>query len=219
MIADMVYISLPIVANRLDASRLARFDDLLSQSDNRPLYFCDKDGTLAGLAWYIHLRVVGQDDSQSATSKAEEIGLTEAEVKIAEELPRDPQAESQGRPGEGGHRLRLAVAEAEAGASASPATSGPSCFDPTALLGRGSRRGPAAFHGANAARCCPASIGPRRRTARRRAIAISRSWRPVAALVLTGIGVPLAYWSRSMFSEFRSVRRSGQSAGIGASIS
>jgi hypothetical protein len=32
------------------------------------------------------------------------------------------------------------------------------------------------------------------------------SWRPVAALVLTGIGVPLAYWSRSAFSSSRSTR-------------
>ena len=82
----MVYISLPIVANRLDASRLARFDDLIAQADNRPLFFCDSDGTRAGLVWYIHLRVVSQEDSQGAMGKAEEIGLTGTEVKLAEEF-------------------------------------------------------------------------------------------------------------------------------------
>src|SRR6202020_1523214 len=81
---NMVYISLPIVANRLDASRLARFDDLIAQSENRPLVFIDTDGTRAGLAWYIHLRVVSEEDSQSAAGKAEEIGLTDVEMKLAE---------------------------------------------------------------------------------------------------------------------------------------
>ncbi len=33
------------------------------------------------------------------------------------------------------------------------------------------------------------------------------AWKPVAALVLTGIGVPLAFWSRTMLSEYRHVRR------------
>ncbi|WP_435016976.1 fused DSP-PTPase phosphatase/NAD kinase-like protein [Tundrisphaera sp. TA3] len=71
----LVYVALPILANRLDSARLARFDDLVSQSEARPLYFCDTDGSRAGLAWYIHRMTVDHYDAQAAEHEAIEVGL------------------------------------------------------------------------------------------------------------------------------------------------
>ena len=209
----MVYISLPILANRLDPSRLARFDDLLSRSDNRPLFFCDKDGTLAGLAWYIHLRVVVQDDPQSATSKAEEIGLTAAEAKIGEAFleAHKPKArtalarvaQSTPPPAEG---PRPAPAPpASPAPSALPASTSPPVpsADPAAAPSPSSEPTPSMLPGEDRPQVSSGQAPDDRDP---------NSWRPVAALVLTSLGVPLAFWSRSMFSEFRSVRRNARAS-------
>ena len=79
----MVYVALPILVTRLDASRLARFDDLVSQSDSRPLYFCDADGSCAGLAWYIHRMTVDHYDPEAAAHEAIEVGMPEDRLKDA----------------------------------------------------------------------------------------------------------------------------------------
>ena len=206
---DMVYISLPIVANRLDASRLARFDDLISQSENRPLYFCDSDGTRAGLAWYIHLRNVDQEDSQGATGKAEEIGLTEVEAKIAEQYLAT-------------HKPRARAAMARV-ASANPAPASepnpllPPTHPPVSPTRTSAPATPLPGPSANpspSVEPTPSMLpGEEKPQAGLQPIPgpgffrDPGSWRPVAALVLTGIGVPLAYWSRSAFSVARTGRK------------
>ena len=212
---NMIYISLPIVANRLDSTRLARFDDLIAQSANGRLYFCDSDGTRAGLVWYIHLRVVGQEDTQAATSKAEEIGLTPAEVKLAEAYlaTHKPRARAAS--------ARVATAtppdpsepKSEAGptVAAAPATPPPALpvapVEPAPEL-------PPAVAPSNDGDPSPSMLpGEHRPQASANSVhnpdfyRNPASWRPVAALVLTGIGVPLAFWTRSAFTEARSVRR------------
>ena len=207
----MVYISLPILATRLDPSRLARFDDLISHADNRPLFFCDTDGTRAGLVWYIHLRTVDQEDSQAATSKAEEIGLTDAQVKLAEDYlavhkpkaraalarvaqatPPTPTAPGpEPTPAESvpaAPASALPVSPATPAPAVTPAVVPPPAQEPTPSMLPGEHRPQASREPA------PDYRDP-------------ASWRPAAALVLTGIGVPLAFWGRSVFSEARSVRR------------
>ena len=210
----MVYISLPIVANRLDPSRLARFDDLLSQSDNRPLFFCDKDGTIAGMAWYIHLRVVGQEESHVAAGKAEEIGLRDAEVKIAEAYLANHQprakaavakvARATPTPAVDSKPEPQPASEAPAApASALPATPAASS-EPAAAPSPAAEPTPSMLPGEHRPQASNEPKPDYRDPA---------SWRPVAALVLTSIGVPLAFWGRSMFSEFRAVRRTASLAG------
>ena len=41
------------------------------------------------------------------------------------------------------------------------------------------------------------------------------AWRPFAAMILTGLSIPLAYWTRTAVPEL-AVESSGQSAGTGA---
>jgi protein tyrosine phosphatase (PTP) superfamily phosphohydrolase (DUF442 family) len=206
---NMDYLSLPILANRLEPSRLARFDNLIAHSENRPLYFCDTDGTRAGLVWYIHLRVVEQEDSQSAQVKAEEVGLTLNEMKIAESYLTTfkPKARAQ--------TARVAAndpkqAKLEQPAPAvvvpvpapapQPIPAAPTAVnnpgpipstDPTTPMLPGEERPQADL---------PSTPAQDR-------LRDPSFWRPIAALVLTGLGVPLAYWSRSAFSLTRTNRR------------
>ena len=217
----MVYISLPIMANRLDPSRLARFDDLVSRTENRPLFFCDVDGTRAGLVWYIHLRTVNQEDPQEAAAKAEEIGLTDAQAKIAEQYL------ATHRP-----RAKTAMASATASASGSTAGAGSAVTPPLAplLLPEPEEPPVASAPPVPTSRPVPTrtpvestgsilapnegptpSMLPGEHRPQASATSGSfrdpASWKPVAALVLTGIGIPLAYWSRSAISEVRPFRK------------
>ena len=200
----------PIVATRLDSSRLARFDDLVSPTGNRPLYFCDSDGTTAGLVWYIHLRSVDQEDTQSATGKAEEIGLTEAQVKLAEAYL----ATTKPRARASSPKVALVLSserdefktvpppvETPAPAASAPrsalpggSSSSSSSVQPDAVLTPSTDPTPSMLPGEDRPQ---ASNSPYRDPA---------FWRPVATLVLAGIGVPLAYWSRSAFTVTRTTR-------------
>ncbi len=203
----MVYISLPILANRLDPSRLARFDEMISRIENRPLFFCDADGSRAALAWYIHERVIGQEDPQAALGKAEELGLSPADVKLAEEylVTHKPKARAA--------MERAAVASAAESAHRAPESMEPPVVTPPALP-----ETPASPAGPVVLPALPLKFDeatPQMLPGEGRPQASVRSffdrdpasWRPLAALVLTGVGVPLAFWSRSVFSESRSTRR------------
>jgi protein tyrosine phosphatase (PTP) superfamily phosphohydrolase (DUF442 family) len=199
----MVYLSLPILAERLDASRLARFDDLIAQTENRPLYFCDSDGTRAGLVWYIHLRTVEGNDPQSAFQRAEEIGLTGAQARLGETFlaTHKTRARSVAAPAPvPASPVAIAGAsksEAPRPVSASPAPTPP----PSPVLAPAPADAPTAPRLPGEDR--PQASAKPNLDRYREPIA----WRPVAALVLTGIGVPLAYWSKSALSGVRSNRR------------
>jgi protein tyrosine phosphatase (PTP) superfamily phosphohydrolase (DUF442 family) len=209
---NMVYISLPIVANRLDPSRLARFDDLISATENRPIYFCDIDGTRAGLVWYIHLRATAQEDPQTASGKAEEVGLTEVEAKLAEAYllvnkPRQRVSSARVALAGGSDREPFKIDMPPVAAPAP--TAAPAVQAPRSALPDGQL--PVNIN----PETCPSPSteptpsmlpGEDRPQASNDRFRDPAFWRPVAALVMTAIGVPLAYWSRSAFSVSRATR-------------
>ena len=208
----MVYISLPIMAKRLDSSRLARFDELVSRSENRPLYFCDTDGSRSALIWYIHQRVVGQEDPQAALGKAEELGLGAAEIKLAE----DYLATQKPRAKAASSRVAMATPPTVDSPPALPtaqplAPSTPA--DPAPLALPDAPSPPIAPVAAPAPHTeptpgmLPGEHKPQASTEPKPDYRDPAAWKPVAALVLTGIGVPLAFWSRTMLSEFRHDRK------------
>jgi len=205
----MVYISLPILASRLEPTRLARFDDLIAQSENRPLYFCDADGTRAGLVWYLHLRVTGGEDPRSAAQKAEEVGLTDIQLRMADAYLAT-------------HKLKAKVALAAPSSDAiEPAPPPPVAtaaevanFPVPALPVEPSPTStelpepPVQVPAESVSPPLPTIPGEGRPRASMPFYRDSALWRPVAALVLTAVGIPLAYWSRSALSVARSsVRR------------
>ncbi len=219
----MVYISLPILATRLDPNRLARFDDLISRPESRPLYFCDTDGSRAGLVWYLHLRGVEGDDARSAAQKAEEIGLIGAQVRAAEAYldARKPKATppvatpAPAPPPAAKPAPNPASPPPKAGAAPSPA---PAAGSPPASEVIAPDFGPAPLDTPP----MPTLPGDERpQTAHlpaRGDYAELSTWRPAAALVLTGVGVPLAFWGRSAFTVARSVRRASLPASARGSL-
>ena len=206
----MVYISLPILASRLDSNRLARFSDLIGQSENRPLYFCDTDGTRAGLVWYLYLRITKQNDVQAATQEAEEIGLTAAQVKVAEAyLVAHP---PKGKPIAQIEPLPEAPAPEQVAIAPSPVDS-PSAALPESSAPVGiSPQAPAAVDSPPVP-MLPGEDRPQASSGSAAFFNDPESWKPVAALVLTSLGIPLAYLSRSAIGGVRTVKRASLTAG------
>lgn len=164
----------------------------------------------AGLVWYIHVRTVDREDSQAAAGKAEEIGLTGKEAKLAEDYlaihkpraraavamaptstpPSAPEAKDESRPADPAPEVALPPTPAATEPVAKPAQVPPVNDEPTPSMLPGEHRPQASLE----------------KPAPPKAFKDPKAWRPVAALILSGIGVPLAYWSRSVLSGVRSVR-------------
>ena len=174
------YVALPISLKTLDSNHISRFHDELSQAGARPLYFCDADGTRAGALWYIHKITVDHVDPQVARREAEEIGLKDQAFwdAITAYLERtktttasrpvamtEPAPVPEKKP-EPPAPTPAAEANKDDGSNAPPApTAGPSPADTEARNDPQPRDGGAA------------------------------NWRPLTALLVTGVAAPLAYFS------------------------
>lgn len=171
----MRYVALPMNAKTIDADHVNRFQLELSLSDARPLFFFDTDGTRAAILWYIRRVTVDHVEPQVAKRDAEEIGtldpsfLAAADAYIASVRP--------------------------APAPAAVETAKPNPAPAPAVETKPSEANPI---GANAPAAPSAGPPPVRAVdASEPADAIDPiAWKPIAALVLTGLGVPLAYVSR-----------------------
>jgi len=189
----MRYLALPIHLKNVDADRVSRFNFEVSLSDARPLYFCDTDGTRAGVMWYIRRVSVDKVGEIVARRDAEELGLSDRKFWLAAESylkgvkpsaatgpVQAPAAEPAG-PAQGAPRPARDKTAVSSGDSGSNAPSAPSA-------------GPSPGESADSRKPLD---DPRDPTA----------WKSVAALVVTGLGVPLAYMSRSVPSGFVTLAR------------
>ena len=176
----------------MDADHVSRFNFEVSLADARPLYFCDADGTRAGVMWYIRRVTVDKVGEIVARRDAEEIGLTDAKSQFwlaanvylstpEARRPSPPPAPDVPTP-----RSRPPPAPAPVDRKRPPVR-------PTAPLER-----PAAPSAGRRPRIRPT---PRRDSATRRPG--SRS----PALVVDRLGIPLAYVGRSIPSGVISLAR------------
>ncbi|WP_435007102.1 fused DSP-PTPase phosphatase/NAD kinase-like protein [Tundrisphaera lichenicola] len=200
----MAYLSLPIVADRLDSTRLARFDDLISRSENHPVYFCDTDGTRAGLVWYLHLRTVDGVDPLSATQRSEDVGLTPTQAGIAEAYLAGQKSRSNTDPipatGTTPKVVENAVVDSVAPSALPSTPAGPAPAPaPASPPVSADRPTPPMLPGEHRPQASNKPDLDRFRE--------PMAWRPVAALVLAGVGVPLAYWSKTALSGLHLNRR------------
>ncbi|GAC1465848.1 MAG: hypothetical protein NVSMB9_05820 [Isosphaeraceae bacterium] len=177
------YIPLPISLKTVDTMHVDRFEFELTVAGGRPLYFCDTDGTRAGVMWYIHRVLVDKIDPMVARRDAEELGLTddsfrEAATRFIESrnttetpapkpapVPSDP---SKGSVGQTKPNRNPATEEPiNADLPRLPVPASDSLVSPGAAAGVGRP-----------------SVDP-------------TAWKSLAAMMVTGLGVPLAYLSRS----------------------
>ena len=199
----MIYVAIPFGLDPINPTRLARFNDLIAQADQRPLYFCDADGRRAGLIWYMRLRSRDHEDPAAARAKTEELGLIPGDVAAAETflklnvtintLPIVP--------------LTIIHAPDRVEPVAPPVAVAIAATPPLPAAPAESVQFPATSRPVEAAlidRPHPAAtFDPFGRPA---------SWKPVTALVLSGLGVPLAYWSGSSLFQKRAPRRASLTA-------
>ena len=235
----MTYVPLPFAAGPINPARLARFSEVVGQADQRPLYFFDADGRRAGLAWYLRARSVDQESAASARAKAEEIGLQASDVAVADQFLQGYVAPKSASNRASGTRLtwgQVQPARVVAASHVAPpaqvpvaAPVAPPVATPPPVL---ASQAPVAPVASVASPTMPAPVptpspvvAPAPVVARAgsptddrplgsRDVPFDRgaSWKPVAALVLSGLGVPLAYWSRSSLNQRRAPRRASLTA-------
>ena len=193
--SGMLYVAIPFSVDTINASRLARFNDLLGQVDQRPLYFCDADGRRAGLIWYLRLRSLDREERAMAQAKAEEIGLDAADIDAAEKFLKVNFALTDAEPILPGFLTLQPTGAADPGVVTASASI-PTVAAPIVPMQPLARTDSAKGEARNTIEW--SDPGP--------------TWKPVAALVLSGLGVPLAYWSKSNLGQRRGPRRASLTA-------
>ena len=183
----LLYVALPFVLDPISLKRFSSFLEVINRGGQHPIYFCDNNGRRAGLLWYLKLRYQDHESSDSAQVRAEEVGFQAADLAVAEQF------------------LKMNVAMGLL--PIAPLTVMASPSEPelsVALLSKAARSAQ-----------IPAESEPSGQTysPRQKApFSRSASWKPITALVLGGLGVPLAYWSRAGFWQNRSPRRASLTA-------
>lgn len=177
------YIAFPTDLEKLDREHIERFSAELALNDARPLYFFDDDGGRAGAMWFIRRVLTDKVGWEVAHREATEIGLTNAEIwqtvretvdrQLAHAAPQAANANANNTPQPANAPQPPVPAETPAEPAAPPR--------PTALV-------------EPAKDDLPSVIEIIRTTGRD----LSEAWRPAAALLLTSLSFPLAYFGRSM---------------------
>ena len=210
------YVALPISLKAIDRDQINRFNYEITAGEARPLFFFDTDGSRAGALWYIRRRTVDQVDDPIARREGELLGLsgptawltaTDCLAKLSgvptsapASRPRSGDASSPPpatpRPGE-------PAANPPAAAEAPPRNPDPP--QPAATAQPTPVTAAAARLEAKTANLAPASSSSSVTTdgSTHAEPTSARSldpmtWRPIAAMLLTGLSLPLAYWTRTL---------------------
>ena len=183
------YIPLPISVKTVDTDHLHHFNLELSMADARPLYFFDTDGVRAGVLWYIRRLAMDKVDPQVAGREAEELGLRTQNKEFGLAAQSYLESLSAAKPAE------HPTAAPEPASTPTPAQAPPP--------------GPNAAPEPSPSGKPEASIVPRGTLSSLAQLVLEpkpsvpsrdpTAWRPYAAMLLTGLGVPLAYLSRTGF--------------------
>jgi protein tyrosine phosphatase (PTP) superfamily phosphohydrolase (DUF442 family) len=189
------YVALPIGLKSIDRDHVGRFNYELAAGDARPLYFFDHDGTRAGALWYIRRIANDHVDHQIARREAEELGLKNQSYWKAATSYVAGLAPSQASAVTNQNQNSVPAGVKSPNTSAAQPTARPASI-PTAQQ-------PASSGGTGASLPStppPASAKPQHAAGEPTLPADPYAWRPFAAVVVTGLSLPLAYWTRSLGS-------------------
>jgi len=215
------YIALPFSRKSIDRDHVTRFNFEMAAADSRPLFFFDSDGSSAGALWYIRRVVVDRVDQQIARREAEELGLSDQTYWLA---AADYIATASGTPAKAASSpaaVRPAPAAAK-GAALAPskaldsATRGTAAVDATNPPPQKTASPPATVPTALKTQTAPVSVaqttaGPPAPPEQKTLIPVQaptspeppfssdpNAWRPLAAMVVTGLSLPLAFCCRTI---------------------
>jgi protein tyrosine phosphatase (PTP) superfamily phosphohydrolase (DUF442 family) len=169
------YIPLPVTPQTLNAATLAKFQEEITLAGSRPLLFFDDNGARPAVMWYLKQVSIDKIDPADAAREAEEIGPKDTKYWLAAASLL-----------EGAKVPGVAPPEADADSTISvpsPAP-GPDAPLPTSPDTTSSE---AKFP---VAQRSPESIP----------VADPTGWKPYAALMVAGLGLPVAYVSRGVLS-------------------
>jgi protein tyrosine phosphatase (PTP) superfamily phosphohydrolase (DUF442 family) len=203
------YVALPISLKTIDRAHVDRFHFEIAAGEARPLFFFDSDGTRAGALWYIHRIANDRIDHQIARREAEEIGLTDKNYWAAA---------TNYVAALGGPRTTATSVDPGQGPSLFPVTLNASQTDQNQTrahesqtatsLPKSQQQSSQSNANPAAAALTQASTAPDTQVkqlapSRPDSVAASApdltlAWRPLAAMVLSGLALPLAYWSRTL---------------------
>ena len=169
------YVALPISLKKIDRGHVDRFNFEIASGEARPLFFFDSDGTRAGTLWYIRRITVDHVDHQIARREAEELGLTNKNYWEA----------ATGYVAGIGEPRTTSAAQPQTPAAADQKIASPAVDAPVQnAMETVDSSGQASAHQPSAPPISSESV----------------AWRPLAAMVVTGLTLPLAYWSRTLTS-------------------
>jgi protein tyrosine phosphatase (PTP) superfamily phosphohydrolase (DUF442 family) len=71
----MQYVSLEVSPDTLSRATVETFSGVVGNTDNRPLFVYDRDGSLAGGLWYLHFRLNDRLSDEQARARADGLGF------------------------------------------------------------------------------------------------------------------------------------------------
>jgi protein tyrosine phosphatase (PTP) superfamily phosphohydrolase (DUF442 family) len=185
------HVMLPLPIDQIDPATFKRFQEEIELAGARPLYFCDADGSRAAALWYAHRIVTDKVDHSLARRDAEIVGPLTPEARAkAEALTALPS-------------IPLPAITPSPSPEPAAAASNPPADSPEAAA---SASNPAPDPAAPPAEVPTASAdltsNPLASTDDP-PVRDPRAWRPYAALFLSILVIPLAYWSSGTLSVSR----------------
>jgi protein tyrosine phosphatase (PTP) superfamily phosphohydrolase (DUF442 family) len=207
----MRYISLPISLATVDHDHINRFHFEISLADARPLYFFDAEGNRAGMLWYIQRMTEKNDsyDPEGASLQAEEIGLADPEfLKAAKQYLEHAKPKTAATPTPAPSPGATPTTTSSAAPEGSTTAAAPGAPAPVSVASPMSELpDQTSIPARPEAIALPAHVTSQlvelTSALKTKAAASAQdptAWRPLAALLLTVLGIPAAYWSRSLMS-------------------
>lgn len=175
--AGLRYVALPVTPETIGDDLLERFKQEISMADGRPLYFFDDDGARATILWFLKLVVNDGLDPQAALREADELGPKIPEYWLAANVYLNERQAAASR------TRTIEAPEAVTPPNGSiPTVELPETFAPDQVF-------------------APEALAPRTDPLAFDSPDFDETrWRPMAAMLLTGLSLPLAYIGRGAFS-------------------
>jgi protein tyrosine phosphatase (PTP) superfamily phosphohydrolase (DUF442 family) len=82
----LTYISLEVGPQTLTKEVVDRFNQVVGDDKNYPLFVYDKNSALAGALWYLHFRTIGGMSDEKARAEAERLGFKQEQDDIHRDM-------------------------------------------------------------------------------------------------------------------------------------
>jgi protein tyrosine phosphatase (PTP) superfamily phosphohydrolase (DUF442 family) len=215
------YIALPISKSTIDRDHVERFRYEMAATDSRPLFFFDSDGSSAGALWYIHRIVVDRVDQQIARREAEELGLSDqsywsaavnyiaaasgspskaANNAATNHPPSQPETDAAAAPTKRDEAANRGDTAVDSKSSTPPKTATPPAASPGVRRADAASQSIAQVPNGSAAAAEQNTLTPPEPSIASEPPFSSdpNAWRPLAAMVLTGLSLPVAFCCRTV---------------------